>query len=56
VKSVKTMLLGIAVLLIASFAMSLWIEGTGTIYGIAFLVFAIAGIVLCLKGYFAKDE
>lgn len=51
---VKTMLLGIASLIIASFGMALWIDGAGIGYAVTFFVFMIFGIVLCLKGYFSE--
>ncbi len=53
-KSVKTMLLGIASLIIASFGMALWMDGAGIGYAVAFFAFMIAGIVLCIKGYFSE--
>ena len=53
-ESVKTILLGIASLIIASFGMMLWIDGAGIGYIVAFFAFMIVGIFLCIKGYFSE--
>ncbi len=54
-KSIKTMLLGIAFLIIAAIGIPLWMVGSY----LGFVLFAaggLAGIILCIKGYFQKTE
>ena len=53
-KSIKTMLLGIALLIIAACGVPLWIAGSGIGAGM-FLVGGIIGIILCLQGFFSKE-
>lgn len=54
-KSVKTMLLGIASLIIASCGVPIW--GAGAALGaIVFFVFLIIGIFLCIDGFLSVDE
>ena len=53
-KSIKTMLLGIALLIVASCGVSLWMAGA-IIGGIMFYAGLAIGIILCLKGFFTKE-
>lgn len=54
-KAVKMMLLGIAVLILASFGYIAWINGAG-VGAVTFFAGLIIGLTLCLWGYFRKDE
>ena len=54
-KSVKTMLLGIAVLILASFGYIAWMGGVND-GAVIFFAGLIIGLALCLRGYFRKDE
>ncbi len=54
-KNVKTMLLGIAFLLIASMGVPLWLAGAA-IGAAMFSLGLLIGSFFCLKGFFAKDE
>ncbi len=54
-KSVKTMLLGIAVLILASFGYIAWIDGVND-GAVIFFPCLIIGLILCLRGYFRKDQ
>ncbi len=54
-KSIKTMLLGIAVLILASFGYIAWINGVG-VGAVTFFAGLVIGLLLCLRGYFRKDE
>lgn len=53
-KSVKTMLLGIALLIVASCGVPLWMAGAGG-GAIMFYVGLVIGPILCLKGFFSKE-
>jgi len=53
-KSVKTMLLGIALLIVAACGVSLWMAGA-VMGAVLFYVGGGAGIALCLKGFFSKE-
>ena len=53
-KSIKTMLLGIALLIVAACGVPLWMAGAGLGAGM-FLVGGIIGLILCLQGFFSKD-
>jgi hypothetical protein len=50
-KSIKTMLLGIALLIIACCCVPFWVAGAG-IGAVLFFIFLIFGLILCFKGYF----
>lgn len=54
-KSVKMMLLGIAVLILASFGYIAWLNGAND-GAVIFFPCLIIGLTLCLRGYFRKDE
>ena len=54
-KSIKTMLLGIAILILASFGYIAWINGVGA-GAVTFFTGLIIGLILCLRGYFRKDD
>ena len=53
-KSIKTMLLGIALLIVASCGLSLWMVGSGVGAGM-FFAGGIIGLILCLRGFFSKE-
>ena len=53
-KSIKTMLLGIALLIVASCGVPLWMAGAG-VGAIMFYVGLVIGLILCLKGFFSKE-
>lgn len=53
-KPIKTMLLGIALLIVASYGLSLWMAGA-TIGAIMFCAGLAIGIILCLRGFFTKE-
>ena len=53
-KSIKTMLLGIALLIVASCCVPLWMAGAG-VGAIMFYVGLVIGLILCLKGFFSKE-
>ena len=53
-KSIKTMLLGIALLIVAACGVPLWIAGAGVGAGM-FYAGGIIGLILCLKGFFSKE-
>ena len=53
-KSIKTMLLGIALLIVASCGVPLWMAGAG-VGAIMFYVRLVIGLILCLKGFFSKE-
>lgn len=53
-KSIKTMLLGIAFLIIAACAVPFWVAGA-TDGAIFFCIAFVIGLVLCLKGFFTKE-
>ena len=54
-KSIKTMLLGIALLIVASCGVPLWMAGAA-VGAIMFYVGLIIGLILCLQGFFNKDK
>ena len=54
-KSIKTMLLGIAFLIVASCGVPLWMAGAA-VGAIMFYVGLIIGLILCFKGFFKKDR
>ena len=54
-KSIKTMLLGIAFLIIACCGVPFWVAGAG-IGAIVFLVGLIIGLILCIKGFITDEE
>ena len=54
-KSVKTMLLGIASLVIAACAIPFWLSGA-IIGAVAFFIFLILGIFLCVDGFLTPEE
>jgi len=54
-KSIKTMLLGIAFLILAAIGTPLWMAGSYVGCGMA-IAGGVLGIVLCLRGYFTKSE
>ncbi|MBR4292767.1 MAG: hypothetical protein IKT54_04050 [Clostridia bacterium] len=53
-KSIKTMLLGIALLIIAACGVPVWMAGSGVGAGM-FFTGGIIGLILCLKGFFSKE-
>lgn len=53
-KSIKTMLLGIALLIIASCGVPLWVAGAG-VGAIMFFAGLVIGLLLCFKGFFSKE-
>ena len=53
-KSIKTMLLGIALLIVASCGVPLWMAGAG-VGAIMFYVGLVIGLIICLKGFFSKE-
>ena len=54
-KSIKTMLLGIALLIIAACGAPLWMAGAA-VGAIMFYAGLGMGAILCLKGFFTKEE
>jgi len=52
-KSIKTMLLGIALLIVASCGVPFWVAGA-SIGAIVFCVGLIFGLILCTKGFFTE--
>ncbi len=54
-KSIKTMLLGIAFLIVAACGVPFWVAGAG-IGAVVFFVGLIIGLILCIKGFFAKEQ
>lgn len=53
-KSIKTMLLGIALLIVAACGAPLWVAGAG-VGAIMFFAGLAIGLLLCFKGYFGKE-
>ena len=53
-KSIKIMLLGITLLIVAACGVPLWIAGAGVGAGM-FYAGGIIGLILCLKGFFSKE-
>ena len=53
-KSIKTMLLGIALLIVAACGLSLWMAGAG-VGAVMFYIGGIIGLILCLKRFFSKE-
>jgi len=53
-KSVKTMLLGIAFLILAACGTPLWMAGSAVGAGL-FIAGLSVGIILCLRGFFGKE-
>ena len=53
-KSIKTMLLGIALLIIAACGVPLWVAGAG-VGAIMFFAGLVIGLLLCFNGYFSKE-
>ena len=53
-KSIKTMLLGIALLIVAACGAPLWVAGAG-VGAIMFFAGLATGLLLCFKGYFGKE-
>ena len=54
-KSVKTMLLGIAALIIATCGSIFWLAGA-VIGAVVFFAFLIIGIFLCIDGFLTPHE
>lgn len=54
-KSIKTKLLGIALLIAASCGVALWMAGAG-VGAIMFYVGLIIGLILCFKGFIEKEQ
>lgn len=52
-KSIKTMLMGIAFLIVGSCGVPFWVSGVG-VGAVVFFVGIIVGLILCLKGFFAE--
>lgn len=53
-KSIKTMLLGIAMLIIAACGVPMWMAGA-VVGAVMFYAGLTVGLVLCFKGYFSKE-
>ena len=53
-KSIKTMLLGIALLIIAACGVPLWVAGAG-VGALMFFAGLALGLFLCFKGFFSKE-
>ena len=53
-KSIKTMLLGIALLIIAACGVPLWMAGAA-VGAVMFFAGLIIGLIFCLKGYWGKE-
>lgn len=53
-KSIKTMLLGIALLIIAACGVPMWMAGA-SVGAVMFLSGLIIGLILCTKGFFEKE-
>lgn len=53
-KSIKKMLLGIALLIIAACGAPLWVAGAG-VGAIMFFAGLVIGLLLCFKGFFSKE-
>ncbi len=53
-KSIKTMLLGIALLIVAACGLPLWIGGAA-IGAVMFFAGGMIGLILCVKGFFSKE-
>lgn len=53
-KSIKTMLLGIALLIIAACGLTMWMTGAG-VGAVMFIAGGIIGLILCVKGFFSKE-
>ena len=53
-KSIKTMLLGIALLIVASGALPLWMAGSA-VGAVMFFATFIIGLIFLLKGYWGKE-
>lgn len=54
-KSVKTMLLGLAFLIVAACGVPLWMAGSG-VGAVAFFAGLLIGFILCLKGFFTQES
>jgi hypothetical protein len=54
-KSMKTMLLGISLLIVAACGAPLWMAGA-VIGAVMFYAGLAVGVILCLKGFFTKEE
>ena len=54
-KSIKTMLLGIAFLIVASCGAPIWLAGAA-IGAIMFCGGLSVGLILCFKGFFSKEK
>ncbi len=55
-KSIKTMLLGIAVLIIATWGFVAWTIGGVGDGAILFFAALVVGLVLVIRGYFKKEQ
>ena len=53
-KSIKTMLLGIALLIVASCGVTMWMAGAA-VGAIMFYAGLVIGLILCFKGLFSKE-
>lgn len=54
-KSIKIMLLGIAFLVLAACAAPFWVAGA-SVGAVVCLIGLACGLLLCLTGFFRKDE
>ena len=54
-KSIKTMLLGIAILIVASCGVPLWMAGAA-VGAIVFYAGLVIGLILCFRGFFTKQQ
>lgn len=53
-KSMKTMLLGIALLIVALCGLIVWMAGSG-VGAVVFFAGLGIGLILCFRGYFTKE-
>ena len=54
-KSLKKMLLGIALLILAAIGAMMWFSGL-IVGAVAFFVFLIVGLFLCIDGFLSVDD
>ena len=54
-KNIKKMLLGIALLIVAAMAMTLWFAGSA-VGAIAFFITLILGIIFIIDGFLSVDK
>lgn len=54
-KSIKTTLLGVALLIVASCGVPMWMAGAG-VGAIMFYTGLVLGLILCFRGFFSKEQ